>query len=59
MAQQTSIHVNCFMAGDDIPCITICAISKVCIVGEGLGETPSALRRSSPLIRSLLTDAKN
>ena len=57
MAQQTSILVNCFMAGDDIPCVTICTISKVHIVGEEPGETPSALRHFSLLIRSLLTNA--
>ena len=34
MAQQTNIHVNCFMARDD----TLChSMSKMHIVGEGTG----------------------
>ena len=55
-AQQNSVHVNCFMAGGRH---TSCQpISKVQIVGEGPGETPSALRRLSYLINSFLTDIK-
>ena len=38
MAQQTSILVNCFMAGDYTPCAIL--ISKMQIVGEGPGKTP-------------------
>ena len=54
MAQQTSVLVNCFMAGGRH---TSCQpISKVQIVGEGPGETPSALRCLSYLINSFLTD---
>ena len=42
IAQQTSIHINCFMAGG---CHVSChPISKMHIVGEGPDETPSALR---------------
>ena len=48
MAQETSIPVNYFMVGvgvgDDIP-----LISKMQIVGEGPGETPSALQYLSYL----------
>ena len=48
MAQETSIPVNYFMVGvgvgDDIP-----LISKMHIVGEGHGETPSALQYLSYL----------
>ena len=57
MAQHTSFHVNCFMAGDDKK---MChPISKIHIVGEGPGETPSTLRRLSYLINSFLTDIKH
>ena len=56
IAQQTSIHINCFMAGrwhtSSHP------ISKMHIVGEGPGETPSASRCLSYLINSFLTDIK-
>ena len=42
ITQQTSIYINCFMAGG---WHTSChAISKMHIAGEGPGETPSALR---------------
>ena len=54
MAQQTSLPVNCFMArGWHISCHPI---SKVHVVGEGPGETPSALRCLSYLVNSFLTD---
>ena len=50
IAQQTSIHINCFMAGE---WHTSChPISKMHIVGEGLGETPSVLRCLCYLINS-------
>ena len=53
IAQQTSIHINCFMAGG---WHTSChPISKMHIVGEGPGETPSALRCLSYLITNFLT----
>jgi len=56
IAQQTSIHINCFMAGR---WQTSChPTSKMHIVGEGPGETPSALRWLSYLINSFLTDIK-
>ena len=56
IAQQTSIHINCFMAGG---WHTSChPISKMHIVGEGPGETPSASRCLSYLINSFLTDIK-
>ena len=55
IAQQTSIHISCFMAGGH----TLChPISKMQIVGEGPGETPSPLRCLSYLIDSFLTDIK-
>ena len=41
LAQQTSIFINCFMAGGWHTCHPI---SKVHIMGEGPGETPSALK---------------
>ena len=56
IAQQTSIHINCFMAGGWQP--SSHPISKMHIVGEGPGETPSALRCLSYLINSFLTDIK-
>ena len=56
IAQQTSIHINCFMAGG---WHTSChPISKIHIVGEGPGDTPSALRYPSYLINGFLTDIK-
>ena len=56
MAQQTSIHINCFMTGG---WHTTChPSSKIYIVGEGPGETPSALRCLSYLINSFLTGIK-
>ena len=56
IAQQTRIDTNCFMAGG---WHTSChPISKMHIVGEGPGETPSALRCLSYLIHSFLTDIK-
>ena len=57
MTQQTSIPVKCFMARG---WYTSChPISKMHIVGEGPGETPSTLRRLSYLINSFLTDIKH
>ena len=57
MAQQTSIHINCLMAGG---WYTSChPMSKMHIVGEGPGETPSALRCLSYLINSFLTDMRH
>ena len=56
IAQQTSIHINCFMAGG---WQTLChPISKMHIVGEWPGETLSALRCLSYLMNSFLTDMK-
>ena len=56
IVQQTSIHINYFMVGR---WHTLChSISKMHTVGEGPGETPSALRCLSYLIRSFLTDIK-
>ena len=56
IAQQTSIHINCFMAGE---WHTSChPILKMHIVGEGPGETPSALRCLSYLTNGFLTDIK-
>ena len=57
IAQQTSIHINCFMAGGGHPSGS--PISKMHIVGEGPGETPSALRCLPYLIKSFLTDIKH
>ena len=49
-AQWTSFHINCFTAGG---WHTSChPISKMQIVGEGPGETPSALRCLSYLINN-------
>ena len=57
ITQQTSIHINCFMAGRwHILCFPN---SKMNIVGEGPSETPSALRCLSYLINSFLTDRKH
>ena len=53
-AQQTSIHINCFMAGRWH--ILSHTISKMQVVGEGPGETPSASRCLSYLINSFLTE---
>ena len=56
IVQQTSIHINCFMAGK---WYTLChPISKMHIVGEGPGETPTDLRCLSYLINNFLTDVK-
>ena len=56
IAQQTSIHIKCFMVeGWHTWCHPI---SKIHIVGEGPGETPSALKCLSYLINSFLTDIK-
>ena len=57
-AQQTTIHVNCFTYG--LGWHTSChPISKMHIAGEGPGESPSALRFFSYLIRrSSLKDIK-
>ena len=41
MAQQISIPVNCFKAGDDTPCSIL---SHNCILWEGPGETPSGFK---------------
>ena len=54
IAQKTSIHINCFMDGEGHTSGS--PISKMHIVGEGPGETPSALRCPSYLINSFLTD---
>ena len=56
IAQQTSIHINCFMAEGGHTSGS--PISKIHIVGEGPGETPSALRCLSYLINTFLTDIK-
>ena len=54
IAQQTSIYINCFMAGGWHTCHPI---SKMHIMGEGPSETPSALKcRLSDY--SFLTDIK-
>ena len=56
IAQQTSIHINCFMAGGwHSSCHPI---SKMHTVGEGPDEIPSALRCLSYLVNSFLTDIK-
>ena len=39
MAQQTSIRVSCFMAGEDTP---RAILSQKCVLWETAGETPSA-----------------
>ena len=57
IAQQTSIHINCFMAEGGHTSGS--PISKMHIVGEGPGETPSALRCLSYLINSFLTGIKS
>ena len=56
IAQQTSIHSNCFLAG--VGHTSCHHILKVHIVAEGPGETPSASRCVSYLIDSFLTDIK-
>ena len=57
IAQQTSVQINCFMAGGRH---TLCQpISKMRVVGEGPGETPPALRWLSYLINSFLADIKH
>ena len=54
VAQQTSVHIHCFMAGG---CHTLChPISKLHVVGEGPGETLSALRCISYLTNNFITD---
>ena len=53
MAQESSNHVNCFMTGDVRPHAILSQN-----VGEGPGETPSALRCFFYLIISLLRDRK-
>ena len=56
IAQQTRNHISCFTAGGlHISCRPI---SNMHTVGEGPGETPSALRCLSYLINSFLTDIK-
>ena len=56
IAQQTSIRINCFMAGGwHASCHPI---SKMHFVGEGPSETPSAWRCLSYLINNFLTDMK-
>ena len=53
IAQQTSIHIDYFTPGG---WHTLCRpISKMHIVGEGPGETPSALRCLSYLINNFLS----
>ena len=55
IAQQTSIHINCFMAGG---CHTWChPISKMHIVGEGPGNS-LRLEVSPLLTNNFLTDIK-
>ena len=57
VAQQTTIHIIYFMAGE---WHTSChPISKMHIVGEGPGETLSTLRCLSYLINSFLTDVRH
>ena len=56
MVQQTGIHGNCFMTRGRHT--TRCSISEVHVVGEGPGETPSALTSLSYLLDSFLTDIK-
>ena len=56
IAQQTSIHINCFMDGEGHTSGS--PISKMHIVGEGPGETPSALRCLSYLIDSFLSSVQ-
>ena len=57
IAQQTSIHINCFMAGG---WHTSChPISKMHIGGEGPGEIPSAVTCLSDLINRFLTDVNH
>ena len=57
ITQQTSIHINCFMAGG---WNTSChQVSKMHTVGEGPGETLSALSYLSYLIDGFLTDIKH
>ena len=56
IAQKTCTHINCFMAGG---WHTTChPISNLHIVGQGPGETLSALRCLSYLINNFLTDIK-
>ena len=56
MAQQGSIHGNCFTARNDTPCAIL---SQKCILWEGrLVKLPSPLRYFFYLIRSSLTDIK-
>ena len=56
ITQQTSIHINCFMAGGwHISCHPI---SKMHNLGEGPGETLPALRYISYLINNFQTDIK-
>ena len=52
IAQQSSIHINCFMAGGMTHLVPSYLKNAYC--GEGLGETPSALRCLSYLINSFL-----
>ena len=56
IAQQTSIHINCFMDGEGHTSGS--PISKMHIVGEAPGKTPSALWCLSYLINSFVTDIK-
>ena len=56
MAPQTSVHINCFRLGHDTSCHSI---SKMHIVREGPGETPSALRCLIYLINSSPADKKH
>ena len=56
IAQQTGIHINCFMA---VGWYTSChPLSKMHIVGEGPGETPSASRCLSYLLNIFLTEGQ-
>ena len=55
IAQQTRIHIDCFMAGGWHTCYPV---SEMQTVGEGPGETPSALRCLSSLGNSFIADVK-
>ena len=57
IAQQISFHINCFMARGWHT--SFHPISKMHIMGEGPGETRSALRHLSYLINRFLTDIKH
>ena len=56
-SKKTSIHINCFGAGGWHT--SFHPILKMHIVGDGSGETRSALRHLSYMINSFLTDRKH